>query len=167
MIIGFGYDNAQLKELRHPTREELDAVSGGLPVLIVHQSGHLGVANSRALELAGITASSEADTLYGDGDPDSGDANERAKSGVDTIDAGGGDDMIFGGPSNDLIKAGAGNDTVRGGAGNDEIFAGLGDDIVYGDEVLGSPSVDSSMSGSGTCDSGSLRRRSREARRSA
>lgn len=60
MIIGFGYDNAQLSELRHPTREDLDAVSEDLPVVIVHQSGHLGVANSKALELAGITATSEA-----------------------------------------------------------------------------------------------------------
>ena len=31
VIIGFGYDNAQLKELRHPTKEELDAVSQGRP----------------------------------------------------------------------------------------------------------------------------------------
>lgn len=60
MIIGFGYDNAQLKELRHPTRQELDMVSEDLPVVIIHQSGHLGVANSKALELAGITAASEA-----------------------------------------------------------------------------------------------------------
>jgi predicted amidohydrolase YtcJ len=60
MIIGFGYDNAQLAELRHPTRDDLDAVSEDLPLLIVHQSGHLGVANSKALELAGITATSEA-----------------------------------------------------------------------------------------------------------
>ncbi|CAD0185800.1 N-substituted formamide deformylase [Ruegeria sp. THAF57] len=60
MIIGFGYDNAQLKELRHPTRQELDQVSEEFPVIIVHQSGHLGVANSKALELAGITAASEA-----------------------------------------------------------------------------------------------------------
>ena len=60
MIIGFGYDNAQLAELRHPTRDELDAVSDDLPVIIVHQSGHIGVANSRALELAGITAASQA-----------------------------------------------------------------------------------------------------------
>lgn len=59
MIIGFGYDNAQLKELRHPTREDLDAVSSELPIVIVHQSGHLGVANSKALELAGINASTE------------------------------------------------------------------------------------------------------------
>ncbi|XHC09014.1 amidohydrolase family protein [Labrenzia sp. ac12] len=59
MIIGFGYDNAQLAELHHPTREDLDAVSTEIPIVIVHQSGHLGVANSKALELAGITASTE------------------------------------------------------------------------------------------------------------
>lgn len=59
VIIGFGYDNAQLAEVRHPTREDLDAVSTEVPVLIVHQSGHLGVANSKALELVGIDASSE------------------------------------------------------------------------------------------------------------
>jgi predicted amidohydrolase YtcJ len=59
MIVGFGYDNAQLAEVRHPTREDLDAVSEDLPIIIVHQSGHLGVANSKALELAGIDASSE------------------------------------------------------------------------------------------------------------
>ena len=55
-IIGFGYDDSQLAEQRHPTRDELDAVSSELPVLIIHQSGHLGVANSRALELAGVSA---------------------------------------------------------------------------------------------------------------
>lgn len=58
-IVGFGYDNAQLSELRHPTREDLDAVSRDTPIIIVHQSGHLGVANSKALEIAGIDASSE------------------------------------------------------------------------------------------------------------
>ena len=60
LIIGFGYDNAQLAELRHPTRDDLDAVSKDLPVVIIHQSGHLGVANSKALEIVGITAASEA-----------------------------------------------------------------------------------------------------------
>ena len=60
MIIGFGYDNAQLAEVSHPTREDLDEVSADIPILIVHQSGHLGVANSAALERAGIDASSEA-----------------------------------------------------------------------------------------------------------
>jgi predicted amidohydrolase YtcJ len=59
MIIGFGYDNAQLAEVRHPTREDLEAVSTEVPIMIVHQSGHLGVANSKALEMAGIDASTE------------------------------------------------------------------------------------------------------------
>ncbi|AWB33381.1 amidohydrolase [Orrella marina] len=54
MIIGFGYDDAQLKEQRHPTREDLDAVSKDVPILIIHQSGHLGVMNSKALQAAGI-----------------------------------------------------------------------------------------------------------------
>ncbi|SNT33994.1 amidohydrolase [Tropicimonas sediminicola] len=57
-IIGFGYDDSQLAELRHPTREELDAISTDVPVYIVHQSGHIGVANSKALELAGFDESS-------------------------------------------------------------------------------------------------------------
>ncbi|MDK9559162.1 amidohydrolase family protein [Marinobacter sp. M216] len=55
-IIGFGYDNSQLAEQRHPTRHDLDRVSEDIPVLIIHQSGHLGVANSKALEIAGIDA---------------------------------------------------------------------------------------------------------------
>lgn len=58
-IAGFGYDDSQLAEKRHPTKEDLDKVSTDLPVLIVHQSGHLGVANSKALELAGIDADTE------------------------------------------------------------------------------------------------------------
>ncbi len=60
IIIGFGYDNAQLAELRHPTREDLDAVSKDVPIMIVHQSGHIGVANSKALEAAKIDASTKA-----------------------------------------------------------------------------------------------------------
>jgi len=58
-IIGFGYDNAQLKELRHPTREELDAVSKDIPVLIVHQSGHLATVNSAMLKEMGYDAGSK------------------------------------------------------------------------------------------------------------
>jgi predicted amidohydrolase YtcJ len=56
IMFGFGYDDSQLKEQRHPTREELDAISTDLPVYFMHQSGHLGVASSKALALAGITA---------------------------------------------------------------------------------------------------------------
>jgi len=55
-VIGFGYDDAQLAEKRHPTRDDLDAVSTDRPVFAIHQSGYLYVANSVLLELAGITA---------------------------------------------------------------------------------------------------------------
>lgn len=55
-IMGFGYDNSQLAEQRHPTRDDLDRVSTEFPVAIIHQSGHLGAFNSKALEIAGITA---------------------------------------------------------------------------------------------------------------
>ncbi|MXO60045.1 amidohydrolase family protein [Altererythrobacter salegens] len=59
VIIGFGYDNAQLKELRHPTKEELDEVSNDVPVIIVHQSGHLASVNTAAFALVGYDASTE------------------------------------------------------------------------------------------------------------
>ena len=55
-ILGFGYDDAELD--RYPTKEDLDKVSTDKPVLIVHTSGHLSVANSKALELSGINAES-------------------------------------------------------------------------------------------------------------
>ena len=59
LIVGFGYDNAQLEELRHPTRDDLDAVSSEYPIFIIHQSGHLAALNSKALEVAGISAASK------------------------------------------------------------------------------------------------------------
>jgi len=57
LVIGFGYDDSQLKEHRHPTGKELDAIADSVPILFMHQSGHLGVANSAALAAAGVTAS--------------------------------------------------------------------------------------------------------------
>jgi len=59
LIFGFGYDNAQLAELRHPTRADLDAVSQNVPIVLVHQSGHIGAFNSKALEAAGISRQSQ------------------------------------------------------------------------------------------------------------
>ena len=56
LIFGFGYDDSQLKERRHPTRDELDQVSTEVPVLIIHTSSHLAAVNSKALEKVGITA---------------------------------------------------------------------------------------------------------------
>lgn len=57
VLFGFGYDDSQLQEQRHPTRADLDQVATDIPVVIIHQSSHLGVLNSKALQLAGITAS--------------------------------------------------------------------------------------------------------------
>jgi hypothetical protein len=48
-IRGAGYDNNKLAERRHPTRAELDRATSDHPVLVHHVSGHMSVANSRAL----------------------------------------------------------------------------------------------------------------------
>lgn len=56
-IQGYGYDDTLLEDQRHPTRKELDQVTQDHPVFITHISGHLAVANSKALELAGIDES--------------------------------------------------------------------------------------------------------------
>ena len=58
VVIGFNYDDSQLEEARHPNRHELDAVSTEMPIMITHQSGHIGVYNTKALEMFGITAES-------------------------------------------------------------------------------------------------------------
>jgi predicted amidohydrolase YtcJ len=55
-IIGLGYDQARLADQRHPTRHDLDAVSPNHPVLLFRSCMHIGVANSKALALAGVTA---------------------------------------------------------------------------------------------------------------
>jgi predicted amidohydrolase YtcJ len=54
-IRGRGYDDTLLAEGRHPTRQDLDRVSTEHPILIGHISGHLSVANTLALKLAGIS----------------------------------------------------------------------------------------------------------------
>jgi len=55
-IYGLGYDDAALKERRHPTKEDLDKVSTEIPVMAIHISGHFSVVNSKALEMLEITA---------------------------------------------------------------------------------------------------------------
>lgn len=72
IAFGAGYDDSQLAEQRHPTRDELDAISKEIPIYINHQSGHLGVANSKALEALGIAAATP--------DPDGGVIRRRPGS---------------------------------------------------------------------------------------
>lgn len=55
-VLGFGYDHNFLKEKAQPDKRVLDQVSTEIPILILHVSAHLACVNSKALELAGITA---------------------------------------------------------------------------------------------------------------
>ncbi len=50
-----GYDQVKLDIGRHPTREELDRAAPDHPVLLTRACGHVSVANSRALQLAGMS----------------------------------------------------------------------------------------------------------------
>lgn len=78
LVIGFGYDDSQLKEQRHPTRAELDGISRDVPILFLHQSSHMGAVNTAALAAARITANTP--------DPDGGvyqrEAGSREPNGV-------------------------------------------------------------------------------------
>lgn len=56
MVMGMGYDQNELVEQRHPDKTVLDEVSSDTPILIVHASNHMAVANSSLLKLAGIDA---------------------------------------------------------------------------------------------------------------
>lgn len=55
-VRGWGYDDSKLEERVHPTRWDLDKVSPDNPVYIRRTCVHMGVANSLALRLSGITA---------------------------------------------------------------------------------------------------------------
>lgn len=54
-VQAYGYDDTMLEEQRHPTRQELDTVSPNHPVYLNHLSGHIAVANSKALEIARVS----------------------------------------------------------------------------------------------------------------
>lgn len=63
-ILGRGWDQDRLREKRYPTRWDLDKISPNNPVLLNRVCGHIGVANSRALEVANIDK--EAASPWGD-----------------------------------------------------------------------------------------------------
>ncbi|TGY90122.1 amidohydrolase [Marinicauda algicola] len=56
VVAGRGWIETHWPEGRFPTREDLDAVVPDRPVILVRADGHALVANSAALEAAGITA---------------------------------------------------------------------------------------------------------------
>lgn len=54
-ILGGRWDHERFAEKRYPSRWDLDAAVPDRPVFLVRVCGHIGVANSEALRLAGIT----------------------------------------------------------------------------------------------------------------
>jgi predicted amidohydrolase YtcJ len=54
-IRGRGYDQTRLRERRHPTRDDWDAVAPHHPVIFTRTCGHIASVNSQALVLSGIT----------------------------------------------------------------------------------------------------------------
>jgi predicted amidohydrolase YtcJ len=75
-ILGRGWDHTLWPEKKFPTRQDLDAVSTGHPMLFSRLDGHVAVANSRALKIAGIKR--------GTPDPPNGHIERDAKSGEPT-----------------------------------------------------------------------------------
>jgi predicted amidohydrolase YtcJ len=53
-LVGRGWDEGKLTELRYILASDIDPVTGNRPAWLVHTMGHYGVANSLALMLAGI-----------------------------------------------------------------------------------------------------------------
>jgi predicted amidohydrolase YtcJ len=54
-ILGGRWDHEKFREKRYPTRQDLDAAVPDRPVFLRRVCGHIGVCNTKALELAGIT----------------------------------------------------------------------------------------------------------------
>jgi predicted amidohydrolase YtcJ len=56
-LVGAGWDEGKLAERRYLLASDLDPITPNNPVWLMHTTGHYGVANSYALKLARITAS--------------------------------------------------------------------------------------------------------------
>ena len=56
VIMGVSYDQNSLAEGKHPDRHVLDRISKDTPVVCMHASSHMLVANTKLLEVTGITA---------------------------------------------------------------------------------------------------------------
>ena len=55
-ILGYGYDDTGICDMRHLTRHDLDTVSTTRPVFVCHVSLHMGYANTLGLQALGMDA---------------------------------------------------------------------------------------------------------------
>lgn len=65
-IVGYRYDDTQLREQRPPRLDELTRVAPHHPVYLTHNSGHVAVANRLAFQQAGIDDHTELPGLVKD-----------------------------------------------------------------------------------------------------
>ena len=56
-ILGGGWDHTLWPDRTLPTRQDLDAVTAGHPALLMRVDGHIGIANTAALQAAGLSGS--------------------------------------------------------------------------------------------------------------
>jgi len=55
-VLGGNWDETKWTPAQFPTKEVIDPVTPDTPVFVLRYDGHMGLANSRALRLAGVTA---------------------------------------------------------------------------------------------------------------
>ena len=70
-VLGRGFDDSLIADMRHITRQDMDAALPDNPVFINYVAGHLSYVNSHAMEMAGITRST-LDPIGGRIDRDAG-----------------------------------------------------------------------------------------------
>jgi len=58
-VIGLDFDEQDLQEAILPTRKDLDKMCPENPVLLIKHDGHMAIANTKAIELAGVDANTK------------------------------------------------------------------------------------------------------------
>ena len=55
-VLGGNWDEQSFDKPQLPTKDDIDALTGDIPVFVTRYDGHMSLANSAALKLAGVTA---------------------------------------------------------------------------------------------------------------
>ncbi len=74
-VVGFNYDNTVFPSGQHPSLAELDLLSSEHPIYLRHISGHMGVANSLAMQALQIDHTDPARQAFVGIDPETGEPN--------------------------------------------------------------------------------------------